>query len=173
MTTAPSQDSGLVETDAGVVETHISTLFFLCDRVYKLKKPVRTGFLDWWTPDRRRQACVFEVALNSRLAPDVYLGIGDIVDSEGKRCDSLVVMRRLPSSRQLSRMILDGVDVTRDLRLLACQLARFHSGCRHGPEIAAAGQTWCWTTGDRTVSRWRPLPRGGYSIRTCSTKWPG
>jgi aminoglycoside phosphotransferase family enzyme len=140
MTTAPSQDSEPVETDTRVMETHISTLFFLCDRVYKLKKMVRTGFLDWSTPDRRRQACLLEVALNSRLAPDVYLGTADIVDSEGKLCDSLVVMRRLPSSRRLSRMILDGVDVTPELRSLARQLAGFHSGCRHGPEIAVAGR---------------------------------
>jgi aminoglycoside phosphotransferase family enzyme len=134
----PSQDSAPVETDTGAVETHISTLFFLGDRVYKLKKPVHTGFLDWSTPERRHQACLLEVALNSRLAPDVYLGVADIVDSEGNRCDSLVVMRRLPSSRRLSRMILDGVDVRPDLRSLARQLAAFHSGCRHGPEVMRA-----------------------------------
>ena len=59
---------------AEVRETHIGVVFLLGDRAYKLKKAVTTGFLDFSTPQRRLAACRREVALNRRLAPDVYLG---------------------------------------------------------------------------------------------------
>ena len=36
-----------------VVETHISVLFFLGDRVYKLRKPVRFDFLDFTDREAR------------------------------------------------------------------------------------------------------------------------
>jgi len=58
-----------------VVETHVSTLFFIGDRVYKLKKPVEMDFLDFSTLVARERACRREVELNRRLAPDVYLGV--------------------------------------------------------------------------------------------------
>lgn len=39
---------------AEVCETHTAVLFFAGDRVYKLKKPVDLGFLDWTTMPARR-----------------------------------------------------------------------------------------------------------------------
>jgi aminoglycoside phosphotransferase family enzyme len=33
-------------TNADVVETHVSILFFVGDRVYKLRKAIQFGFLD-------------------------------------------------------------------------------------------------------------------------------
>ena len=81
---------------AAVVETHISVLFFLGDRVYKVRKPVTTPFLDFSTRELRLADCRREVQLNRRLAPDVYLGVHDIVDEAGSPVDHLVVMRRLP-----------------------------------------------------------------------------
>ena len=122
-----------------VVETHVSTLFFVGDRVYKVKKPVKTGFLDWTTAAQRHEACQLEVALNRRIAPDVYLGVANVVDDHGTLCDSLVVMRRLDSSASLARLVQAGVDVAGPLRALAQQLAAFHSRCRSDREIAEAG----------------------------------
>ncbi len=65
-----------------LVQTHISYVFLLsggdCDAtefVYKIKKPVDFGFLDFSTLERRRFFCLEEVRLNSRLAPDIYLGV--------------------------------------------------------------------------------------------------
>ena len=97
--------------DAAVAETHISVLFFTGDRVYKLKKPIRTAFLDFSSPEARRQACLREVELNRRLAPDVYLGVADVMgprgsgDPPGTPCDHLVVMRRMPPERRLSTLV--------------------------------------------------------------------
>jgi aminoglycoside phosphotransferase family enzyme len=49
-----------------VVETHISWVFLARDRVVKVKRPVRFGFVDHSTADRRRHSCEEEVRLNRR-----------------------------------------------------------------------------------------------------------
>ena len=120
---------------AAVAETHSGVVFFVGDRAYKLKKPVDLGFLDFRTREARLDACRREVALNRRLAPDVYLGIADISWPDGQPCDHLVVMRRMPDDRRLSTMVAAGVDVTEHLAGLAALLARFHAGADRSPSI--------------------------------------
>jgi uncharacterized protein len=58
-----------------VCETHISWVFLAGDRAYELKKPLVVPFLDYGTPERRREMCREEVRLNRRLAPALYLGV--------------------------------------------------------------------------------------------------
>ena len=55
------------------LQTHISSVFLTGEFVYKLKKPVNFGFLDFSTVELRKLYCRAEVELNSRLAPSVYL----------------------------------------------------------------------------------------------------
>jgi aminoglycoside phosphotransferase family enzyme len=64
-----------------LIETHISWVFLVGSHVYKIKKPVDLGFLDFTTLARRRAACEEEVRLNRRLAPDVYDGVMDLTGS--------------------------------------------------------------------------------------------
>ena len=64
-----------------LVETHISWVFLAGERVYKVKKPVDLGFLDFRTLRRRRHFCREEVRLNRRLAPDTYLGVVELKGS--------------------------------------------------------------------------------------------
>jgi uncharacterized protein len=79
---------------AALIETHISYVFLIGDRAYKLKEPIKTPFLDYSTREARLWACEREVELNRRLSPDVYLGVAPVLDVNGQPCDSLVVMRR-------------------------------------------------------------------------------
>ena len=83
---------------AQVRETHVSTVFFVGDRVYKLKKPVELDFLDFSTAAERQRVCHREVELNRRLAPDVYLGAAEVLGTDGLPCDYLVVMQRMPEA---------------------------------------------------------------------------
>src|SRR5262245_36937927 len=64
-----------------VRQTHISVVFLAGAFVYKIKKPVRFDFLDFSTLEQRRHFCEEEVRLNRRLAPDVYLGVVPILQS--------------------------------------------------------------------------------------------
>jgi aminoglycoside phosphotransferase family enzyme/predicted kinase len=128
------------ETDPPrVAETHVSLLFFVGDRVYKLKKPVKLDFLDFSTRSRREAACRREVELNRRLAPDVYLGVSDVSGTDGKPCDHLVVMRRMPDDRRLSTLVQHHDSVDDCVRETARVIAAFHAGADTSPAIATAG----------------------------------
>jgi hypothetical protein len=131
---------------ADVVETHVSVLAFVGDRVYKLKKPVSLGFLDFSTRQARREACHEEVRLNRRLAPDVYLGVADVLGPDGQPCDHLVVMRRMPAERRLSNLL--GGDLDHHLRQIARILATFHAEAETSAEISLAA------TRDAVAANW-------------------
>lgn len=119
------------DADAAIIEarqTHISQLFFTPDRVYKLLKPVATSFVSFGESDDRIAAARAEYVLNHRFSPDVYLGTADITEN-GRLVDCMVVMRRLPDDRQLTRLLDPdhGVDIDTCLRRTAKVVARIHA----------------------------------------------
>lgn len=120
-----------VDLPARVVETHSALVFFVGDRVYKMKKPVDLGFLDFSTREGREAACHAEVDLNRRLAPDAYLGVIDVLGLDGRPAEHLVVMRRMPEDRRLALLVTDPspqavADVDDGLRAIAHRLATLH-----------------------------------------------
>lgn len=135
------------------METHVSTVFLVGDRAYKLKKAIATGFLDWSTEASRRQACEREVELNSRLAPDVYQGVAAVLGPDGQPCDHLVVMRRLPEQARLSRLVTESRDPRRALRRVVKTLAAFHGAAARSPEIDEGACP------DAVLARWRDNAR--------------
>jgi aminoglycoside phosphotransferase family enzyme/predicted kinase len=122
--------------DAVVImhETHISWVFLAGDHAYKVKKPVKTQFLDYTTLDRREQFCHQEVRLNRRYAPDLYLGVVPItrqhgnvqVGGEGKPIEFAVKMRRFPEEALLSQRLQSGKMTDDEIRQLAVTVATFH-----------------------------------------------
>ncbi len=115
-------------------ETHMSWVFLVGDRVYKLKKPVRFPYLDFSTLARREAACRAELALNRRLAGDVYLDVIALTTSVhglalggcGAVVDWLVAMRRLDESDMLDQAIVsERIDAAR-LDQLVAALANFY-----------------------------------------------
>nr|WP_238588635.1 bifunctional aminoglycoside phosphotransferase/ATP-binding protein [Rhodococcus pyridinivorans] len=120
---------------AGVRETHSSVVFFVGDRVHKLKKPLDLGFLDNRTREARERICHREVELNRRLAPDVYLGVADVHGPDGQLCEHLVEMVRLPDDRRLAAAVRRGEDVSAVIDEVARQVADLHASSPHGPEI--------------------------------------
>lgn len=117
------------QAPARLVETHSAILVFVGDLVAKMKKPVDLGFLDFRNRDARLDACREEVALNRRLAPDVYLGVADVIGPDGTLADHLVMMRRLPDSARLSTLVSGDAPLADEIGRLAHQLAAFHSRC--------------------------------------------
>jgi len=126
-------------THLTTTETDTALLFFLGERVYKFKKPVRLGCVDLTTREARLAVCEAEVRLNRRLAPDVYLGVADIRDAQGQLRDHMVVMRRLEETDRLSALLRRGDAVDEPLRQIARRLADFHARCETGPAIARTG----------------------------------
>ena len=74
MTTVANSWAAAGDLSAEVRETHTGVVVLVGDKAYKAKKPMDTDFLDFSTTERRERACVREVFLNSRLAPDSYWG---------------------------------------------------------------------------------------------------
>jgi aminoglycoside phosphotransferase family enzyme/predicted kinase len=125
---------------ARVVETHISVLVFMGDRVYKLRKPVHFDFLDFTDRAVREADCRREVELNRRLAPDVYLGVAD-VEMDGVPIDHMVVMRSLPKDRRLATLVRQGADLEDWLEQVATTLATFHAGASRSSTISGAADS--------------------------------
>jgi uncharacterized protein len=120
-----------------VVETHISRLFFVGDRVYKVRKPVRFEFLDFSARQNREADCNREVALNRRLAPDVYLGVANVV-MNGQAMEHMVVMRSLPQERALAQLVRSGAQTDVWLDNVALILSSFHRRAERSRDISAA-----------------------------------
>ena len=66
------------------IETHMAWVFLTEQHAYKLKKPLRTGLIDYTTVEARRQACETELALNRRLAAPVYLDVVPVANTDRK-----------------------------------------------------------------------------------------
>jgi len=127
-----------------LVQTHASAVVLAGDDVYKLKKPVDFGFLDYSTLARRKAMCEAEVALNRRLAPGVYLGVVPITDRDGRAVlggegvpiDYAVHMRRLPEDGTLAAHVRAGPVEESVLDRVGRRIARFHADARRGPDVA-------------------------------------
>ena len=63
------------------IETHVSWVFLTGGFAYKVKKPLRLGFLDYSTAARREAFCHEELRLNRRHAPGLYLEVVAITGS--------------------------------------------------------------------------------------------
>jgi len=131
-----------------VVQTHISFVFLAGELVYKVKKPVDFGFLDFTTLEKRRLFCGEEIRLNRRLAPSVYLEVVPIrekggrltLGGEGETLEYAVVMRRLPAERMLKRIIgEEGFDPS-VLDAVAAKVAAFHNEAATGGAIDDMGR---------------------------------
>ncbi len=137
-----------------LVQTQMSFLFLTGGYVYKVKKPVDLGYLDYTTLEKRRFFCHQELELNRRLCPDVYLEVVPIVRSEGQiriggqgeTIEYAVKMRQLPREQMMDSLLLVN-RVTEDMvASVAKKLAAFHHKARTSPEISAYGKLDAITT---------------------------
>lgn len=112
------------------IETHISWVLLAGTQAYKIKKPLRLGFLDYGTLEARRRCCEEELRLNRRLAPELYLGVvpvhrtgaGVSLLGPGPVIEYAVRMQRLPpqaiASGRLARGTLELAHLVRLARRL-------------------------------------------------------
>jgi uncharacterized protein len=118
-------------------ETHISWVFLAGDRAYKVKKPVVLPFVDYGTAERRRAMCEQELALNRRLAPDVYRAVRGLVpDGAGLRLapaddpaavDYAVEMARYDDAETLAAQVAGGGADAAVMAAVGARLAAFHA----------------------------------------------
>lgn len=132
-----------------LVQTHISSVIVADEFVYKIKKAVNFGFLDFSTLHKREHYCRQEVTLNQRLAKDIYLDVlpvrydgkrHRIGGGEGKTLDYAVRMRKIPDKVLMKSLFQEGRLRARDLKAIALVLAWFHRNAEGSMEIDAFGK---------------------------------
>lgn len=133
---------------AEIRETHTGIVILVGGLAYKIKKPVVTNLLDFSTPELRERACAREVALNSRISRDSYVGVSHLSGPDGGLGEPVVVMRRYPDTARLSAMAKARRVSKAHLDAIAEVLAAFHKRADRSPSIDEAGSP------DAVVDRW-------------------
>ena len=121
------------EIGAKVVQTHTSWVLILNHVVYKIKKPVNFGFLDYSTLEKRKENCEREVLLNRRLCKSIYLGVVPIsyvngryiIEDDSHVVEYAVKMRRIPQEKLLVNMLSSVSE--EQIRSIARHIAKFHA----------------------------------------------
>ena len=130
-----------------LVQTQMSFVFLTDNYVYKVKKPVNLGYLDYTTLDKRHFYCQKEVELNRRLCPDAYLGVvpitqrkGDIfIEGQGEVTEYAVKMRRLPQKAMMDVLLTNNQLSPEMVSSVAQKLVEFHQKAETNANISAFG----------------------------------
>jgi aminoglycoside phosphotransferase family enzyme/predicted kinase len=130
-----------------IEETHISKVFLTGKFVYKVKKPVDFGFLDFTSLEKRRHCCEQEVLLNQRLSHQVYLDVAAVtlepggygLNGPGEPVEYAVKMRQLPRERTMLEILRRGKLTDAMVQALVQVLASFYEEAPRGPRIDAMG----------------------------------
>lgn len=131
-----------------LVQTHISYIFIAGDLVFKVKKAVDFGFLDFTTLEKRRYYCREELRLNRRLAPEAYLEVVEIREDDGRLflgmdrgevVEYAVTMVRLPRERMLKKLLAEGRVTSSVMDAVAKKIADFHAVAETGGKIDEIG----------------------------------
>ena len=125
---------GLNNKSVEIIQTHASYVFIAGNYVYKLKKPVEFGFLDFSTLGKRKYYCEQEVILNSRLS-NSYIGVIPITcdqgdyrfQKEGEVIDYLVKMKRIPEKYFMKNLLNKNKITKKEINNLTKRLYEFYS----------------------------------------------
>jgi aminoglycoside phosphotransferase family enzyme len=130
-----------------LVQTQMSFIFLTGEYVYKVKKSVNLGYLDYTTLEKRQFFCRQELELNRRLCPVAYLAVvpvvredGDLrVEGQGEAVEYAVKMRQLPRDRMMDVLLPRGQVTAEMVAMVAQRVVSFHQKAETKEEIAAFG----------------------------------
>ncbi len=129
-----------------LIQTHISFVFLTKNYVYKVKKAVNFGFLDFSTLEKRRAFCKKELELNRRLCPEIYLEVVPInkskiirINGSGETIEYALKMKRLPQERIMTVLLKENKVNKKTVDEIAEIVAEFHSKTQTNSEISQFG----------------------------------
>jgi uncharacterized protein len=134
-------------TEVRAIQTHISWVFVASPFVFKVKKPVNLGFLDFSTLEKRRYFCRREIELNRRLCPEIYLDVvpiykttsGFSFNGEGEIVEYAVKMKELPHGWFLRELLEKNRVGEKEINRVVSVLRRFYQTETPTPEIEQWG----------------------------------
>ena len=126
----------------------MSFIFLTGEYVYKIKKSVNLGYLDYTTLEKRHFFCHQELELNRRLCPGAYLAVVPIVEEKGelriegrgKAIEYAVKMKQLPQDRMMDVLLPRGQVTQEMIAKVAEKLVSFHQKAETNQKIAAFGK---------------------------------
>ncbi len=127
------------------METHISRIFLVGDRAFKMKRAVKLPYADFSTAGLRLEACRREVAFNGATTPEIYLGLrrvtrapggGLVLDGDGELVDAVVEMARFDQACLFDRLAGEGALTPELMTATACMIVRSHQAA---PVVHAGG----------------------------------
>ena len=139
---AYDEEPGKIE----LTQTHISFVFLTRNFVYKVKKAVDLGFLDFTTLEKRRFFCKKELELNRRLCGEMYLEVVPInksniikIKGEGKPIEYAVKMKRMPQEKMMNKLLEENKVNSKLIEEIAKIIAEFHSKAETNRRISEFG----------------------------------
>ncbi len=136
-----------------LLQTHISFVLLTGDFAYKVKKPMNFGFLDFSTLEKRKYFCEEELRLNRRLAPELYLSVLPIIETDGKYhfdktetgtstgtvLEYAIAMPEFSQEDLLIEMFASGRLTVDHVKQIGEQLAAFHQRAETNDHINSFG----------------------------------
>ncbi len=116
------------------IDTHLSYVFLVGARVYKVKRAVQYDFADFSTIEQRKAACEKEVEINRRTAPNMYLRAAPIYrgpegvgwKASGEIAEWAVEMARFDPGDEFDALLGRNALNVADIERLADKIAAFH-----------------------------------------------
>jgi len=131
-----------------LVQTHASYVFIGSPYVFKVKKKVNFGFLDFSSLKNRRYYSEREVFLNRRLCPEIYLGVvpislsaGKLTFGEGEKVvEYAVQMRKLQDRYFMLQLLRHDQVTTKDMERIVSTLKNFYEAEKPTQKITKWGR---------------------------------
>lgn len=135
-------------TEIKHIQTHASDVFVADPYVYKIKKPVDFGFLDYSTLEKRKYFCEKEFELNKRLCCSAYIAVEEISIKDGKlklgpgdeTIEYSVMMNLLPEKYFLNNLLREGLVSNADILRIAGRLSDYYKSQTPSDIVSNYGQ---------------------------------
>ncbi len=137
-----------VSSDVSLLQTHISFVLLAGKYVYKWKKPVDFGFLNFSTLEKRKYYCEQELQLNRRLCPDLYEKLVTInkdgdsfcLNGSGEVVEYGIRMARMDEEQMMGRVMARGELTKAHIDTIIDQLVPFYEAAAGNAEIKEFGK---------------------------------
>ncbi len=139
------------------IDTHGAVVFLAGARAYKIKRAVAYPYMDFSTLERRHRFCLREREINGRSAPELYLDVVPVTESDGglrlggpgetgkgRPVEWVLVMRRFDQDCLLSSQAEADKLTPQIMTALADAIATFHEQAEVRRDRAAGAEAMTW-----------------------------
>jgi hypothetical protein len=129
------------------IDTHISMVFLVGDRVFKMKRALKLSFLDYSTLAERERLCRAEFDLNRRTAPALYRAVRRLTrtrdggiewDGDGALIEPVLEMARFGDDALFDHLATAGKLTPAQMVQLGDTIAEFHASADIAPAFGGS-----------------------------------